>query len=199
MSTMQKIFWGFIAAAAAIVSFAITVAIIAFMLPQKSNNEKSNDAATATATAAAAPAPVKLTPEQQIYNDKRYLQSTTNYILRSNLINKIGTEYNAENNYSQAFKYYLQAAKMGNSYAEANLAGYYLHGYGTLANVIQAYAWEAVAVANGFDTADDQSNAESTRDDMFYNLKNVNFIAQSEGEELADKYYKLYGRNKNIE
>src|SRR3990167_5957823 len=122
MSTMQKIFWGFIAAAAAIVSFAITVAIIAFMLPQKSNNEKSNDAATATATAAAAPAPVKLTPEQQIYNDKRYLQSTTNYILRSNLINKIGTEYNAENNYSQAFKYYLQAAKMGNSYAEANLA-----------------------------------------------------------------------------
>ena len=113
----------------------------------------------------------------------------------------LGLAYEKKQDYQNAFSYYLHGAKLGDTFSQIRLAALYQQGKGVLQNNIQAYAWAATAVANGFKKGEyggayqlNQNNAVRLRDNIAYSLSLADKLGKklSKAKQLAQQYYHLY-------
>lgn len=111
-------------------------------------------------------------------------------------IDNLGIAYNHAGKHVNAFQCYKQAAKMGYSYAQYNLANYYEVGFGVIQNDIKAYAWYSVAIAEGLSDKD-QSTAEKIQNELTKVLLSQGSLSQAKN--LANHYYKLYVPHNSIQ
>lgn len=123
---------------------------------------------------------------------KRALEKNYNNTLYSAIVNNMGNVYNNQKDFVNSFKCYKQAAIMGSSQGQRNLAIQYLYGHGTIQDYQEAYAWINIAIAQGLDK--NQGSAEKMKNWLSYNLisqdKTRNDLMHA--KELAKKYYKNY-------
>lgn len=122
------------------------------------------------------------------------LGKLTNNAIRVLTIQQIGAAYMQITNYVMAFKYFHQAALMGYSLAQANLAVMYQMGWGVLQNDIQSFAWASVAVAQGVDNADMQADVEKLKNTLTSLLKKQDMAGRelTRAKSLAKQYYNAY-------
>jgi len=109
-------------------------------------------------------------------------------------LNELGIIYESFGNHVHAFQYYQKAAIMGSAVSQLNLAIMYARGIGVIQDDIKAYAWVAVAVAQGLQDNDRQHAAEQLRSSLALTLaiqdKNGTYLKKAKN--LANQYYNLY-------
>ncbi|MBM2829449.1 MAG: Sel1 domain protein repeat-containing protein [Gammaproteobacteria bacterium] len=68
-----------------------------------------------------------------------------------------------EKNYFEALNWFRKAAEQGVLEAQSNIGYIYENGFGVPKDIIRAYAWGSIALANGYDAAKIPVNALKAR------------------------------------
>jgi TPR repeat protein len=92
-------------------------------------------------------------------------------------------QYYASSDYKRAFKTYLKLAKFGDRYSQNKVSDMYANGEGRSVDMVDAYAWAAVAVEGN-----DEKLAK-LKEDLYSRIEDT-----AKAEKEAAKLVKKYGR-----
>ncbi|HHT9843843.1 TPA: tetratricopeptide repeat protein [Legionella pneumophila] len=111
----------------------------------------------------------------------------------------VGTAYEQQNKYVEAFQSYKKGAILGDALCQFHLARQYALGHGTIQDYKEAYAWISISIAQGLNDKETQNKAEEFQTWFKESLQEQDKkgIELTESQTLAKKYYQLYVLQKN--